>query len=243
MLFYVTRSLNWTFFVRSLLLLTAKYCGQGNLRFMAYSHCTGTGEDRYRELDWKQWILILYRNVLDRERNQDPLFPIVLVQVPVPVPFLCNANNGHRTIEFIFDKFTKIWQDWSVCLLITVCYCKYCCLFCSGSRSPCPFPVKWTLDSHVFFFTPWILPCFSMFFHLIFRVYWVWIYISWTRETRKQILIIHNYSVLPVQNGQIPLAIRTKVSRSFKLNMNNPLYKWTTSTQRTMGSVTTNTRL
>ena len=40
-------------------------------------------QGRYREQDWEQWSLINCTEVLtlvqDRERNQDPLFPIVLV--------------------------------------------------------------------------------------------------------------------------------------------------------------------
>ena len=51
--------------------------------------------DRYKKEDREQWVLMycteMFTLVRDREKNQDPLFPTVLVQFPVPdpVPLLC----------------------------------------------------------------------------------------------------------------------------------------------------------
>ena len=72
-------------------------CSQGTgavrksrLTVMAYSHCKGTGPGQIRGMaPGAVGTNMLYRNVhtfWDRGRNQDPLFPIVLVQFPVPVP-------------------------------------------------------------------------------------------------------------------------------------------------------------
>ena len=52
---------------------------------------TAPQRDRYRdrEREKDQWVLISWRNVQvpDRDKDQDPLFPIVLILFPAPVPF------------------------------------------------------------------------------------------------------------------------------------------------------------
>ena len=69
------------------------------LTVMAYSHCRGTGPGQIRGMaPGAAGTNMLYRNVhtvWDRGRNQGPLFPIVLVQFPVPVlvPSPHSVNN------------------------------------------------------------------------------------------------------------------------------------------------------
>ena len=66
---------------------------------MAHSHCTGTGQRQVQGMGpTVMGTDMLHRNVhtgpKERERNQDPLFSIVLVQFPVAVrvPFPCSVN-------------------------------------------------------------------------------------------------------------------------------------------------------
>ena len=76
---------------------------------MAYSHCRGT--DRYKIQGTGMGQVgpdKLYRNVhtdLRRERNQDPLFSIVLVQFPVPIPFPYSVNKPLDTLkqDLVYD--------------------------------------------------------------------------------------------------------------------------------------------
>ena len=68
------------------------------LGFMAYSHCTRTGRGQAKGMG----PILMDPNLLwrivhtrpDREGNQDLLFPIMPVQLPVPapVPFPCSVN-------------------------------------------------------------------------------------------------------------------------------------------------------
>ena len=80
--------------------------------------------DRYREGVQKQFLLIycteMFTLVRDRERNQDPFFPIVLVQFPVHVlvPFTYSVNKplGNAfELDTVFS-FLKLW--WMKTILI-----------------------------------------------------------------------------------------------------------------------------
>ena len=59
------------------------------------------GRNRCREQDWEQYVQIncteMFTLVQNMKRNQNPLFPMVLVQFPVPVsvPFRYNVNVTH----------------------------------------------------------------------------------------------------------------------------------------------------
>ena len=69
---------------------------------------TGTGQG---ERDWDQWVLTycaeMFTLVRDRERNQDPLFTIVLFQFPVAVPIPLPCSVSCLTFVTFSSKFEQ----------------------------------------------------------------------------------------------------------------------------------------
>ena len=64
---------------------------------MAYSYWTRKGPIQGQGTEKDQWALIYHEEIstLVRDRDKDPLFPIVLVLFPAPVPFPVPCSNDY----------------------------------------------------------------------------------------------------------------------------------------------------
>ena len=77
-----------------------------------------TAWERYREWNQEKWVQIYCTEMFtlgqDGDRNVDQLFPAVLVQLPVPVPFRCSVNKplGWQVPPHPTQYSSKIRSRW-----------------------------------------------------------------------------------------------------------------------------------